>query len=69
MFVDGWWIRTALKKIIDYICWKKLPEVCKDFKKSSLVMTLITGSTTAGEVIPPHFQLLKTSQREAAMQL
>ncbi len=54
--------------VIVYI-GKFLPEVGKTVSKSSMSMTMITGSTAAGEAILPHFQFLTIAQSEETMQL
>ena len=39
-----------------------LPQTGSAMGKSSMTTTLITGSTAAGEAIPPHFQFSKKAQ-------
>jgi hypothetical protein len=41
-----------------------LPNLGKSTIKSSVSTTMITGSTAAGEAIPPHFQFSTTSKSE-----
>ena len=41
-----------------------LPNLRKSTIKSSVSTTMITGSTAAGEAIPPHFQFSTTSKSE-----
>ncbi len=50
-------------------CRKNFPEVGKAVAKSSIIMTMIAGSTVAGEAIPPHFRFLTMAQSEETMQL
>ncbi len=48
---------------------KNLPEVGKAYSKSSVTLTMITGSTAAGKAIPPHFQFSTTATSEERMRL
>ncbi len=50
-------------------CGKKIPEVGKAIAKSSIAMTMIAGSTAAGEAIPLHFQFLTMAQSKEQMWL
>ena len=48
---------------------KNLPNVGKAFSKTSITVTMITGSTAAGEAIPPHFQFSTMATSENRMRL
>ncbi len=48
-------------------CGKNFPGVGKAAAKSFITMTMIAGSTAAGEVIPLHFQFLTTAKSKETL--
>ena len=42
------------------------PQLGKATSKSALTTTMISGSTTAGEPLPPHFQFQTSAQTDEA---
>ena len=49
--------------------YMNLPRLSKATAKSSLTTTFITGSTAAGEVIPPHFQFFTKANTDDGKKL
>ena len=47
----------------------RLPTIGRGASKSALTSTMITGSTAAGEAIPPHFQFQTKAQMEDAQRI
>ncbi len=66
--LDGGTGRRGGRPTIIY-CGKNFPEVGTAVAKSSITMTMIAGSTAAGEAIPPHFQFSTVAQSEETMRL
>lgn len=66
--LDGGSVKRGGRPAIVYV-GNNLPEVGKAYSKSSLALTMITGSTAASEAIPPHFQFLTTATSEERMRI
>ncbi len=66
--LDGGNGKQGGRPLIVYV-GKNLPDSGKSFSKSSITVTMITGSTAASEAIPPHFQFSTAAKSEDCMQI